>query len=364
VTTRVKVAILIKGLGIGGAERLIAEAVPFWDRERFDYRVAYLLPWKDQLVPQISELDVEVTQIGNGRMGPGTWSAMRDYLSRLQPDLVHAHLPSTGILARLTANAPVVYTEHNVVGSYRFPTGFLNRATYSRNARVIAVSDAVAESLSGYPGPAPLVIPNGVAVSVEPGWAREARASLGVPEDTVLFAHVGNIRPHKGHKNLIEATALLRSQLDDFAVVSIGGEKYPGDLDRLESEVARLGLENRIRFLGRREDAVDIMASADVAVNPSDHEGLPLAVLEAMTLGRPVVATAVGGVPGVIADEETGLLVPAGDPDALAAAMARLATDHELRDRLAAAGQVAARTGYGLERMVREVESVYEEVIG
>ena len=181
--------------------------------------------------------------------------------------------------------------------------------------------------------------------------------------ETVLFGHVGNIRPHKGHSNLIAATDLLRRDLDDFVVVSVGGEKYPGDLERLQAEVDRRALDDRIRFLGRREDAIEIMAACDIMVNPSDHEGLPLAVLEAMTLGLPVVATAVGGVPGAIVDGTEGLLVPAADPEALAGGMLALAVDDELRGRLARSGQSAARERYGLERMVRAVEALYDELL-
>ncbi|MGF1617721.1 MAG: glycosyltransferase, partial [Acidimicrobiia bacterium] len=163
---RAKVVVLIKGLGIGGAERLISEAVVFWDRDRYDYQVAYLLAWKDQLVPEIIAAGVQVDQIGNGRVGINTWRQLRAYLEKARPDLVHAHLPSTGILARMASRAPVIYTEHNVVSSYRQPTRLLNRLTYGRNSRLIAVSGAVAESVAGYPGPDPIVVPNGVSVSV------------------------------------------------------------------------------------------------------------------------------------------------------------------------------------------------------
>jgi glycosyltransferase involved in cell wall biosynthesis len=208
-----------------------------------------------------------------------------------------------------------------------------------------------------------VVIPNGVAVSVDPDRARKARNALGVGRKTVLFGHVGNIRPHKGHSNLIAATDLLRRDLDDFVVVSVGGEKYPGDLERLQAEVDRRTLGDRIRFLGRREDAIEVMAACDIMVNPSDHEGLPLAVLEAMTLGLPVVATAVGGVPGAIVDGTEGLLVPAADPEALAGAMLALAVDYELRHRLARSGQAAARERYGLEGLVRAVEALYDELL-
>ena len=360
---RAKVVILIKGLGIGGAERLISEAVAFWDRETYDYQVAYLLPWKDQLVAEITEAGVEVDQIGNGRVGLNTWRELRAYLKRVRPDLVHAHLPSTGILARMASRAPVIYTEHNVVSSYRQPTRLLNRLTYRRNTRLIAVSGAVAESATGYPGPDPIVVPNGVSVSVSEEDRRAAREELGISDTTVMIIHVGNIRPHKGHSNLIAATAKLKEELDDFVVVSIGGEKYDGDLARIQEESDRAGVGDVFRALGRRENALSFVAASDVMVNPSDHEGLPLAILEAMSLGKPVVATAVGGVPSVIETSVNGLLVPAADPAALAESLRDLAIDSELRSRLGGRAREDALAKHGLGAMIRSVEGIYDDVL-
>lgn len=361
---RAKVVVLIKGLGIGGAERLISEAVAFWDRDRYDYQVAYLLPWKDQLVPEITQAGVRIDQLGNGRIGVKTWRQLRAYLKEVRPDLVHAHLPSTGILARLASRAPVIYTEHNVVSSYRQPTRLLNRVTYGRNSRLIAVSGAVADSVAGYPGPGPIVVPNGVSVTVSEQDRSAAREELGISDTTLMIVHVGNIRPHKGHSNLIAATAKLKGMLDDFVVVSIGGEKHDGDLARVRAEAADAGVDDVFLALGRRENALSFVAASDVMANPSDHEGLPLAILEAMSLGKPVVATAVGGVPSVIDSGVNGLLVPAADSGALADSLRDLARDSELRSKLGEQATVDALTKHGLEAMVRTVEEIYEEVLG
>ncbi|HEY5890750.1 MAG TPA: glycosyltransferase [Acidimicrobiia bacterium] len=362
-TDRKRVAILIKGLGIGGAERLISEAVEFWDRTRYDYRVAYLLPWKNQLVDEITDTGIPVAQLGNGRMGPTTFRSVRAYLAKTQPDIVHAHLPSTGIIARMLSGAPVVYTEHNVVSSYRQPTRSANRMTYGRNSRLIAVSEAVADSVKDYPGPDPVVIPNGVAISVSERERAAARAELEISDDTVLISHVGNIRPHKGHQNLIAAVQEVNRTTNNFLVVSIGGDKNPGDRERVVAGAHEAGIDGVFRHLGRREDALSFVAASDVFVNPSDHEGMPLAILEAMSLGVPVVATSVGGVPSVIENDASGLLVPAGDSSALATAMASLIEDESLRRRLGARGGIHARANHGLEAMIRSVESLYADLL-
>lgn len=361
---RSRVLVLIKGLGIGGAERLVVESAKRWNWERFSYRVAYLVPWKDQLVPELERLGVEVTCLGGprGRAG-GAAVRLRSLLRRHHIDLVHAHLPTTGVLARLVSPTPVVYTEHNVVDSYRLLSRGANRLTYRRNRAVIAVSEAVAESVARY-GVKVITIPNGVSCRRDEEAVAKVRAELRLGERDPLVVHVGNIRPHKGHRTLLAAAAQLLSRRPEVVVVSLGGEQYAGDLERLRSEARALGISDRMRFLGRREDARAFLGAADVVVNPSDFEGLPVALLEAMAQARPVIATAVGGVPSIIREGETGLLVPAADPGRLAAGLECLLDDRELAARVGERAREVAEREYGVERMVRATEAVYEEVLG
>jgi glycosyltransferase involved in cell wall biosynthesis len=361
---RIRVLILIKGLGIGGAERLIAEGAAHWDRDRFDYRVAYLLPWKDQLVAEIAGHGVSVDCLGSERgLGLIAYRRLRAVVSEWAPDLIHAHLPSSGILARLVNGRPVVYTEHNIAASYRQPTRSVNRFTYSRNAAVIAVSEAVADSLAGYPGPTPIVIPNGVSVSVSAAEIEEIRTELGVQPEQSLVVHVGNIRPHKGHENLIAATALLVAEDPNVLVVSVGAEKHDGDLARVRESAIAAGVSEHIRFMGRCENARSFLAAADVVVNPADVEGLPLAILEALALSRPVVATAVGGVPTVVVDNVTGLLVPPGNPQALATGVLTALESPDAKG-WGQAGAELVTSQYGIARMIADYEKLYREVLG
>ena len=246
-----RVLVLIKGLGIGGAEKLISEGARFWDREGFDYSVAYVLPWKDQLVGDLEGLGVRVEMIGGPRgLTPRTLSRLHDLIRRRGIDLVHAHLPTMGVVARLASPVPVVYTEHNMSDSYRPLTRSANRLTYGRNRATMAVSGAVAGSVSTWPGPPVTVIPNGVAVRVDLESAGAAREELGLHPDAPLVAHVGNIRPGKGHDVLITATAMLAKERPDVSVVSIGGEKYPGDLKRVTGAAPTPGWGRRFASLG------------------------------------------------------------------------------------------------------------------
>ncbi len=356
------VLVAIKGLGIGGAEKLISEGARFWDRDRFEYHVAYMLPWKDQLVPELEELGVPVTCLGSKRgMTPGSVWRLRKLAGEIGADVVHAHSPTVGIAARAAVPATVVYTEHNLADSYREPTKTLNRVTYSRNAAVTAVSEPVGSSLAGFSGPSPVVVENGVSVSVGPEEAAAVRTELGLSPSDSLVVHVGNIRPGKGHDTLIEAVKHLP---DDVTVVSIGAEKWKGDLDRVRDEASAAGVSDRLRFLGRRPDALAFIAAADIYVNPADHEGLPVTILEALALGRPVVATAVGGVPSVVRDRETGMLVQPQQPKQLAAAVRSLLDDPARAKQLAERGRLLVEKEYGLEAMVRAFEDIYTGVLG
>lgn len=362
---RLRVLILIKGLGLGGAETLIAEASRSWDRERFEYRVAYMLPWKDQLVASLEDAGVDVTCLYWERPpGLGAVRRLRSMSRDWRPNLIHSHLPAAGIFARLALpTATHFYTEHNLADSYRQPTRWLNRVTYGRNRTIIAVSDAVAKSVDGYPGPKRRVIPNGVSVTVTSEQASRARAEARLRNGQRLIVHVGNIRPHKGHQTLIEATKRLIAERPDVIVVSLGGEKHTGDLERVRSAARQAGIEQSLRFLGRRDDARAFLAAADVVVNPADVEGLPVSLLEAMALERPVVATAVGGVPSVVRHEITGLLVPPGEPGELAAAMARALSSSSAVEWGIEAARLVDRD-FGLDRMVRAYEALYTEVLG
>jgi len=341
---------------------LISEGSRFWSTDDFDYRVVYVLPWKDQLVPDLAANGIEVVCIGKGRWSLRAPARLRRLVRSWRPALIHAHLPTTGILARLTSSL-VVYTEHNLAGSYRPTTRALNRLTYGRNSKVIAVSDAVAASLARYPGPNPHVIPNGVVVDATDEAHRRVRKELEIEPHRPLVVHVGNIRPWKGHTTLIRSARLLAELIPSVVVVSIGGEKHPGDLSRVQREAEQEGAGSIVRFLGRRSDAVDFIASADVLVNPSDVEGLPLVVLEAMMAGTPVVATAAGGVPTVVRDGETGRLVPVQQPEVLAAALADVITNPEDAAKMADRARTFAESNFSLEGMVDAHEALYRQVL-
>lgn len=183
---------------------------------------------------------------------------------------------------------------------------------------------------------------------------------LGVGPDEILAGTVANLRPPKGYPELLRAARTVVSRRLPVRFIAVGrGEEEP-ELHRLHRE---LDLGDRFRFLGYRDDAVDVLAGCDLFVLPSRYEGVPVAVLEALAMGLPVVATPVGTVPDVVTDGVEGRLVAPGDPAALATAIEEVADDPKRRREMAGA---AFRKGTELDirRTARRVEEIYREVAG
>lgn len=362
---------LIKGLGPGGAERLLVAAARHVDTDRFRYEACYLLPWKDHLVGELEAAGVPVTCLGVRRAAsPGWVGRLRRLIRERRYDLVHAHLPYAAIGARLAlrglprpARPALVYTEHNTWERYRPATRRMNAATFRWNDAVIAVSGSVAASVRSRSGPPVRVIVNGVdSAAVRTGALsrEEARASLELPADRMVVGTVGGLTPKKGHAVLVRAARRVVDEAPEALFAFVG---LPADPGPVREEIARAGLGDHVLLLGYRPEAARLMRAFDVFCLPSRYEGLPVSLLEAMTLSIPPVATSVGGVSEVVTEGEDGLLVPSEDPEALAKALLSLIRDPGLRSRL---GERAARTaeGFSLAGAVRRTEEVYLEALG
>jgi len=197
-------------------------------------------------------------------------------------------------------------------------------------------------------------IPNGVEIPPEDTTARDRlRAELALGASRVLIV-TGRLHPIKGHVYLLDAFAALRRDFPDLRMLVVGDG---GERATLEDHARRLGIDEAAVFTGFRTDVIDLLRAADVFVLPSLLEGMPHVLLEAMGVGLPVVASAAGGVPEVVADGETGLLVPAGDADLLRAAIGRLLAEPELAAQMGRAGLERVRTRFTMERMLEDSEA-------
>ena len=241
----------------------------------------------------------------------------------------------------------------------------LMRARLLRADALACISSAVARQFSG--SSRARVIHDGLPRAPRALGRDEARAAFGIPPERPAVALVGRVSDWKGQDVLLRALAEI-PLVERGAVALMAGDAAPGAGDlprRLEMLAGRLGVAERVRWLGFRHDVDEIWAAADVAVVPSTRpEPLGLVAMEAGAAGVPVVASAHGGVAELVRDGETGLLVPPGDPSALAAAVRLLADDPELAGRMGEAGRRRVREHFGVERMLAELQDLYEELAG
>jgi glycosyltransferase involved in cell wall biosynthesis len=190
-----------------------------------------------------------------------------------------------------------------------------------------------------------------------------ARAQFGIGQDDLVFSSVANLYAYKGHADLLQALHKVSAKLPYAWILLVAGRDVDGNLVRLIELRDQLGLKFHVRFLGERPDVPAVLSASDIHVSASHTEGLPNNILEAMSCGLPVVATAVGGVPELVVDGVTGLLPPARDANALGTALLALANNIECRDRMGRAGHERVATCFSIERSVAAYEQIYQDVL-
>ncbi|MGK4006950.1 glycosyltransferase family 4 protein [Sorangium sp. So ce1036] len=285
--------------------------------------------------------------------------------ARRRPHVIHAHNPTSlhyATVGKLLTRARLVFTDHaQTRGIIRVPSRFEWREADA----VVGCSQDTANK-SGAVGVARniSVIHNGIDIAPPRRTRDEVRAELGLgagAEQGAAAPSVGIMpaafHPVKGHDVLLRALARLKERGVPVTVLIVGDG---AERDRIHELARALGIDGgEARFLGFRKDVPDLLLAADFFVLPSRDEGLPLAVLEAMARGLPVVVTPVGGVPEVVRSEEHGLLVPVDDPESLAGAIERLARDPALGRRFGEAGHARVRDDFSFEEMTRKYEQLY-----
>jgi glycosyltransferase involved in cell wall biosynthesis len=365
----VRVLVLTKSLGRGGAERLIVTSLATRNRADFDYEVAYVMSSENALVGEIDK-DIPVHDLGSRGNTDLSWlPRLRKLLQEGRFAVVHSHLPyaaSFGRLVALTLDRRVrprlVFTQHWDWTQIPAPVRLLSRLTIGLDDSVFAVSESTLESMPAAVRRRAEVLVHGVdleAVRSARGSASGVREELGVGPGRWLVVTVANLRAEKGYDVLLEATRHLVERGVDLEVVAVGGGPLDHALRQLHQQ---LGLEDRFRFLGSREDAWRLMAAGDLFVLASRAEGLPVALMEALALGIPVVATAVGGIPDVVEDGANGRLVPPDQPQQLAEAVAGLLGDADTRRRLGREG-LATSSRFDARLATAAIETRYQELI-
>lgn len=312
----------------GGAEMLVRNLSLEYARRGHICHVAYISDAASLGASRAFEQtfidELDAAGITHGALGHatkrnlplGAWR-LRRAIGRFRPDIVHIHL-GYGLLFQAIGlvRRPTVYTHHNIV--FKFPTR-LFRLFDRFVARYVAICRACERLLEPHVARPVVLIPNGV-----PARFAATRARTRVPRDVAVLS-VGNLTPQKDYPTLLAAAALL---VPAFAaegrriVLRIAGEG--GERAALEASIATLGLGDHVELLGARSDIPALMAEADLLVMTSAWEGLPLSLIEATMAGLPAVATDVGGCDEIVADGESGYLVPPGDPQRIAGAVRAL----------------------------------------
>lgn len=348
-------------LAEGGMQKHVLSLISGLDPDRFCSSLTAASSFIDSAGP-VECLPVEI----GDNLGPSSLrSAMRiaGFARRAGVDIIHAHGYKAAVVAAaasVAARKPFVFTAHNL---FPLNSGRKNRLALrfcaSRAVRIIAVSTGAAERLveAGVDKGSISVIPNGISLDdYNVDIDRQAvRGKLGVEDDQKLIVCVARLTHVKGVHILIESVPTVLKSFPNAKFVVAGS----GPDERKLKMLARVAGDEAVSILGYRDDAIDIMAAADVVAVPSIEEGQSIVTLEAMALKRPVVASAVGGLTDSIQDGVTGLLVPPVNPLRLGQAILKLLQEPELGERLGRKAREKVESEYTIETMIDRTEELY-----
>jgi glycosyltransferase involved in cell wall biosynthesis len=361
------VHLLIGGDVAGG--QMVALQLMHAAQSRGD-RVTAISPGPGPFIDLLRQQEIEVELIDLSRTFHVREALRLRRLLRRDRALLHIHTQLSGnILGRLAARlagSPVVSHMHSApyfrpVRAIAAVHRTLDNLTARLCARIIAVSDATRDAYvrQGYPAERTVVVHNGIAERSPQNV--DSRSGLGVPPEVPLVGSVGRLCAFKGQRELIEAVSRLG---EDVHVVLVGKDIEQGGAyeQLLRDEAERLGVADRIVFAGYRDDVDKLLRSLDVLVLPSWTEGFPVVLLEAMAAGVPVVATSVGGIPELVADGETGILVEPRDVDGLTRALNDLLARPDRGRELGRAGAERVRAKFSEAEMTGRVLEIYDEI--
>jgi len=366
---RTKIVYLINGSVVGGAEMMLYRLLQKLDRKYFAPEVLTLQKFDQPLLEKMESQNVPVKNIGM-RSKLDFFAIPRLYLllKKIQPDILHTQLFAADILGRVIgrlSKVPVIITSIRNIKYGGKLRDVLIKLTEGCTSKTTVVSTKAAKRFIQdkiIPDKKLVVIHNGIDPDYFfPGLSESEKKSnrdyLGLPVKGFLFLAVGSLTPQKGYHLLLEALADLKSRKKYFHL-AVAGEGKLGN--ELKGFVKGKGLENEVTFLGRFDDVPQLMGSADALVLSSLWEGLPGVVLEAMASALPVIATDAGGTSEVVANGETGYLVPPGEPEALADAMEKIMS-LPVRERVAMGKKGRSRVinYFHIDGMVKSYESLY-----
>jgi glycosyltransferase involved in cell wall biosynthesis len=372
---RINLLQVVNGLAIGGAEKKLLELVKHLDKKRYSIIVCSIGqggPLQKDF--EVLDIDVVVCHKRN-KFDLSLINKVAHLIRECEIDIVQTTLLLADIVGAFAARwsgrrPPVVswetvsHGENDILRTKRRHV-WAYKAAMKRVDRIVAVSQEIQYSLIERRHIAPEkieLIPYGVDLRkyTRRNGTFDKRGELKIGGDRVVIGTVARVEPYKGVAYLQQAAVQLVRQHPKIDFLFVGD----GSLRKeLESEVRALGLAHRIRFLGFRNDVHEIMNVFDIFVLPSLSEGLPNVILEAMASCKPVIASAVGGIPEAIVEGETGLLVPPGDSEAIVAAIKKLLGHNAIALRMGEAGRRRVEQFFSLQREVASFDRLYQKLL-
>lgn len=364
----------VLSLDVGGLERIVLGLVRAARRNGNSVAVV-CIERRGQLA---DHAEAEGAEVASLEKPPGRWpeyvGRAARVLDNLKPDVIHTHqIGAAWYLGRAAVSRggpPVLHTEHG--NHFARTTGWLEALKarlFFRNAgqcidRFCCVSREIAQAATRW-GTIPTkkidIVPNGIDPDRANGSPRdEVRAKLGLSPRAFLVGTVGRLAEVKRQDVLIRAFALLHVKVPESHLVLVGDGP---DRVALEALAMSTGVADRVHFVGYQNNPEEYFRALDVFALTSRSEGFPVSLLEAWSAGRPVVSTAVGGIPEVVVDGETGILVPVGDDGALASAFIRIHSEPGLAAKLGLAGRASLLNKYSLDSTYDEYRRRYLELI-
>jgi glycosyltransferase involved in cell wall biosynthesis len=357
------------GMAIGGMERVIMELCRYVDPSRYRLSICCISK-RGPLADRMESEGVQVVFCQNqSKFGKYFRGVELGKVFREQKvDLLHTHhMPAfiDSTLGKVLSGVPIlINTDHCKQYPIELRWQILEKGCSLFADSIIAVSDHTRNDLIKYQRLAPeklQVIRNGIDVTfTRPETPADMRRELGIAPDDIVIGTAARLETQKGLDLLIDATPLILKTLPKARVVIVGGGSLEDDL---KARAAGLGLGDRVIVTGYRTDAVDIMRTFDCFAQTSIFEGMPMALLEAMALEKPIVASAVGGVPEVVEDAVTGTLLHDRSPETLANAILHFLVDPAVGKRYGAAGRARYEQHFTARAMVSQYEKLYEHFL-
>lgn len=331
---------------------------------------------EEDILSSLRDEEVGLFRIRPPMVSPLYLFRLEALVRRFAPDVVHLHGTFLGVLGgvlrlRFRRSPIFLYTQHPQHSQDARWLQHLSRYAFPRLHHIVCVSQAVRDDLLSLPGRDRLasrlsIIHNGIDLrpfrqAIPPEQRHALRAQMGAQDGDRLLGSVGLLWHIKGYHVLLPAFRRVLSHNPSARLVLVGAGEQRVALGALAEQ---LGIAGRTTFLGWRADVPRLLQALDLYVQPSLSEGLPMALLEASAAGLPIVATAVGGVPEIVMDGQTGLLVAPQDPEAMAEALVRLLSDPNLASTLSTNARDRARREFSAEAMAAKYMALYEELLG